>query len=75
MSEAQDANLHDDIHEPSLPLLLTREAYHSYSLVGTTKLAQKTSLTVHCIDIFFQHRSIPFPLHFRKPDIDIDFLL
>lgn len=54
--ECDEADLHDDVHQSILVLLLARK-------------------TIDSFDILLQHRAVPFLLHLRQADVDVDFLL
>jgi hypothetical protein len=65
--------LHDHVHQPRLALLLSRQTWN-HRQYDRARMEGR-ALTIDSIDILLEDRTIPLPLHFRKPDVDVDLFL
>jgi len=65
--------LHDNIQQPCLSLLLPCSTYFPCQQSNAESVTAR--LTVDSVDIFLQQHPVPLPLHLSHPNVKIDLLL
>jgi len=67
------AQLHDNIHKTSFAFLLAGQTCKSVRQAKYLQCIE--SHTIDSVYVFLENRTIPFALHLRQPNVDVDFLL